>query len=308
MNKRTFAVTGATGRVGTQLTVRLLSAGHAVRAIGRDEEKLEALARRGAETHAGSLHDVGFLKAIFKGAHGVFAMVPPDYGSEHMFHHQRSVTDVETAAIRAAGVPRVVALSSVGAELESGTGLIGALHYHEQTLNGLEADVISLRCGYFMENLLAAVEMIHEKEVHADAFEPDVALPMIATKDVAAAAAAHLAGDSRGKIVEHALGPCDVTQLEATRILGNAIGMPDLLYVQLAYEDMRTALLANGMSGAASGAMVEMIRAFNDGIIRPTVARSPRNSTPTSLEQWARSFALAYRESPSAVHAGRRGT
>src|SRR4051812_32375591 len=150
MNKRTFAVTGATGRVGTQLTERLLSEGHAVRAIGRDEDKLEALARKGAETHAGSLHDVGFLKAIFKGTQAVFAMVPPDYGSEHMFHHQRSVTDVETAAIRAAGVPRVVALSSVGAELESGNGLIAALHYHEATLNGLDADVVLLRCGYFM--------------------------------------------------------------------------------------------------------------------------------------------------------------
>ncbi|MBI5419693.1 MAG: hypothetical protein HZA60_06370 [Deltaproteobacteria bacterium] len=51
-----------------------------------------------------------------------------------------------------------------------------------------------------------------------------------------------------------------------------------------------------GMSRSAVDAMIEMQRGFNEGRIRPTQARNPENTTPTTLEEFASTiFARAYR-------------
>jgi len=51
-----------------------------------------------------------------------------------------------------------------------------------------------------------------------------------------------------------------------------------------------------GMSGSVIEAMLEMQRGFNAGIVRPTRERSMGNTTPTTLESFAKSvYAHAYR-------------
>ena len=42
----TYAITGATGNIGHQITGQLLTEGHQVRAIARTAEKLQSLAER----------------------------------------------------------------------------------------------------------------------------------------------------------------------------------------------------------------------------------------------------------------------
>jgi len=85
---------------------------------------------------------------------------------------------------------------------------------------------------------------------------------------------------------------------EATRILGEAIGNPDLRYVQFPEEDARKAMSGMGMSDSVVDALLEMERGFNTGKIRPTRERSAENTTPTTLEEFARAiFAPAYRAS-----------
>jgi uncharacterized protein YbjT (DUF2867 family) len=61
----------------------------------------------------------------------------------------------------------------------------------------------------------------------------DLPLPMIATKDIGAVAAeALLRPDFTGQRTQELLGPRDVTYAEATKIIGLAIGKPDLTYTQ----------------------------------------------------------------------------
>jgi hypothetical protein len=82
---------------------------------------------------------------------------------------------------------------------------------------------------------------------------------------------------------------------EATRILGGAIGMPGLKYIQFPEEDARKAMVGAGMSESAVEAMLEMERGFNEGRIRPTRERDAESTTPTTLEDFANSaFARAY--------------
>jgi uncharacterized protein YbjT (DUF2867 family) len=297
MGPSLFVVTGATGNIGQALTEQLLAQGHAVRAIARGAERLKALASKGAEAHAGSVGDAGFLAQAFKGADGAFVMVPPDYTSERMLDNQRAVVDAEVAALKASGVPRVVALSSIGAYQPSGTGPIVTLHYLEGQLNTLDGvDVVALRAASFMENFLQSIGLIKSMGVNGGSTRPDVAAPMVATRDVAATAAARLVGrDFSGKSVRYVLGPRDLTFAEATQILGQAIGRPDLQYVEFSYDDERKGLIGAGLPPSVADLFIEMHRAANDRLTAPTQPRSDDNTTATTLEEWSKVFAAAYK-------------
>ena len=118
---------------------------------------------------------------------------------------------------------------------------------------------------------------------------------MVATRDVAAVAAQALqARDWTGVVVRELLGPRDLSYAEATRILGERIGKPDLAYVQLSYAEMAEALVQAGLSASFAGIYVEMTRAFNEGRVLPRAGRTPANTTPTRFEDFADELAQAY--------------
>ena len=77
----------------------------------------------------------------------------------------------------------------------------------------------------------------------------------------------------------------DLTHAEATRILGERVGKPDLRYVQLSYADMVEALVQAGLSKGFATLYVEMTRAFNEGKVK--ASRTPENTTPTRFEDFA---------------------
>ncbi len=75
---------------------------------------------------------------------------------------------------------------------------------------------------------------------------------------------------------------------EATQIIGRAIARPEVKYVQLSYADAEKGLVGVGLSPDLARLFVEMYRSFNEGVFRPTEPRTSWNTTPTSLEQFAR--------------------
>lgn len=296
--KSPYVICGATGNVGSKLVRSLLAAGKPVRAIGRERIRLGPLAATGAEAWPGDLEDVEFLSRAFSGAKAVFAMIPPKYDAPDMAGYQNGIGEAVLSALAKARVPRVVTLSSVGAHLSEGTGPIRGLHDFEKTINRLgDAGVVHLRAAYFMENLMWNISVIREHGVNGSPIRPDVPIPMIATKDIADEAARQLLAETLvGHSVRYLLGPRDLTMSEATRILGEAIGKPDLRYIQFPEEEARKAMSGMGMSDSVIEAMLEMQQGFNAGRIRPTQERNASNTTPTNLEEFAQTFfARSYR-------------
>jgi uncharacterized protein YbjT (DUF2867 family) len=122
--------------------------------------------------------------------------------------------------------------------------------------------------------------------------EPDVALPMVAVRDVATAAAdALLARDWTGTVVRELHGPRDLSYREATAILGARIGRPDLPYVRLPDAEMVGALWAAGFSAEAAALHVELGRAMSDGTVAARQPRTPATTTPTRFEDVAAELA-----------------
>jgi uncharacterized protein YbjT (DUF2867 family) len=285
----TIAVMGATGNIGGRISGQLLAAGHTVRALGRSAEKLAGLKTRGAHVLIGDAADAAFLTKAFSGADGAFTLLPPNPVSPDFGAEADRVGEAIAAAVGASGVRHVIALSSVGADLPSGTGPIVNLHRQEERLKRLPGtNVLALRPGFFFENFLHSLDLIRHQGINGSGAAGATAIPMIATQDIAAFAARALATrDWTGFTVQELLGPRDLSFAEATRILGAAIGKPDLAYVQFPYADYSAALQQAGLSKSVADLYAEMDKAFDDGIVVSLEGRTAVNTTPTTFEQFA---------------------
>ena len=117
-----FTIFGANGNTGSIVAHRLLDRGKKVRVVARDAKKVEALRARGAEIFVGDVTDAAQVTAALAGAEGAYLLVPPDMGSQDLVGRGKKIIANYTAGLRANNVPHAVYLSSVGAQVPSGTG------------------------------------------------------------------------------------------------------------------------------------------------------------------------------------------
>ncbi len=291
-----LVVMGANGNTGKKVVEILRRQGQPVRALGRSPERLAPLAELGAEVLTGEAHDATFLTRAFRGADAVYTLLPMDRASTDYHREQQRKGEAIVKALRDSGVRHAVALSSLGADLSEGTGLLATLHAQEERLKTLrDTHVLLLRPVSFFENLHDVLGLIKHQGISGDSVEPDLAIPMIATRDIAEVAArAMVARDWTGHVARELLGPRDLSLREATRLLGASIGRPDLEYVRFPDADMVRALVQAGVSETFAHLYVAMTRAFNEGRVQPHHGRTPENSTPTRFEDFVGELARAY--------------
>jgi uncharacterized protein YbjT (DUF2867 family) len=299
-----YVITGATGNTGKVVATQLLAAGEKVVAVGRSEERLQPLAKQGAEPLTADITDQATLSRAFSRARAVYLMIPPDIASPDYVAYQQRAVGALAEAVKQSGVKYAVTLSSIGADKPQGTGPIGGLHHLEQELNAVAGlNVLHIRAGYFMENTLGQVGAIRALGKVAAPVRGDLKLPMIATHDIglAAAEALHKLNFS-GKQTRELLGQRDLDYNEVTAVIGKAIGEPGLSYVQLSDEQARPAFLQLGFSDSVLGALLEMSAALNSGYIHALEKRSQQNSTPTSYEAFVvQHFVPLFREKSQAA-------
>lgn len=292
-----IVIVGATGHTGSVAAEKLLASRVKVRVLGRDAKKLEIFAQKGAEAVVCDMTDAAAVEKAFSGASAVHTLIPPNPAAEDVRGYQERVTDNLASALRKNRVAYSVVVSSTGADKEYGTGPVVGLHGLEEKLEAIDSlNMMSLRCGYFMENLLAQVGIIQSFGFLAGPVRADVPLPMIATRDIGEVSAQLLANpEFSGKQTRELLGPRHLPYTEAARIIGAAIGKPDLAYRQVSDSILKPAMMKMGMSSNAVGLMLEMFEALNTGHMHSQEARSPRNTTSTTLETFAAEvFAPAY--------------
>jgi uncharacterized protein YbjT (DUF2867 family) len=287
-----YVLMGANGNITSRAARTLLQQGRKVRVIGRNAATLAPLQALGAEPAIGDAQQAPFLERAFDGATAVYAMIPPDYAAADMRRSQTLFGTAIATAIGRAGVRRVVNLSSVGADVPSGTGPIAGLHEQEQRLNALPGlDLLHLRPGYFMENHLHAAGAIAALGVYPSLERPDVPVPMVATPDIAAVLVRELTGPgTRGVLHLHA--PKHYTFSEVASILGRAVGRPHLQYVVADAAQARGAMLAAGFSPDVAERMAEMAHWLSKGT--HATLPGPVETTPTTLEAFAPRFRAAY--------------
>jgi uncharacterized protein YbjT (DUF2867 family) len=300
---KTFVITGASGHVGKPLAGHLLAAGQKVRVVARDANKVKELTDKGAEHQQGDVRDGSFVNKAFSGADAVFLMIPPPHDENDLLAYSHTVMNNYLDAVKSNNVKHVVLLSSIGTHDLNTKNVVEGLKDTEEAFSQLDGvNVLALRPGSFMENLFFQVPGIKQMGIAGSAVKGDLSFPWVATKDIAEVAAKRLLDLSfTGKSHEYILGQRDVSFNEAVKIVGAAIDKPDLQYVVFPYEQAEQAMVQM-MTPDYAHRMVQMARDMNDGEIGRDYKRNSENTTPTSIEEFSKTFAAAYHADPAAAN------
>ena len=189
-----FLVMGITGKVGGATAERLLAHGKKVRALVRNREKASNWANQGVELVDGDWNDSAAIERALTGVEGAFVMLPAVWVPSPDYREAKGVIANYVAALTWAAPPRVVALSSMGANRTSGVGMITALSLLEQGFRDLVSPIAFVRAGGFFENFLYGLQVAQGGTLPVTYNPTDRKSTMVATNDVGAAVATLLTG------------------------------------------------------------------------------------------------------------------
>jgi len=291
-----YVITGGAGHISKPITEALLKAGHQVKVIGRNAEHLNELKAKGVETAIGSVEDPAFVAQAFAGADAVYTMVPPNFATNDLKAHIAKVGKIYADALRANKTKYVVNLSSVGAHMPEGAGPVSGLFLVEKALNELpDANVLHLRPAYFYYNLFGQLPLIKNMNLVGSNFGANEKLVMTDPSDIAEVAAEALLNlDFKGKSVRY-IASDERTGPEIANVLGNAIGKPDLQWVEFTDEQAVGGMIQAGLPEELAKNYGEMGHAIHSGEFSRDYWEHRPNLSRTKLEDFAQQFAQAYK-------------
>lgn len=283
-----IVVTAPTGQIGRQVVAALLHGDgeEGMRVVVRDPERLAAEVRDRVEVVVGSHSDREVVERAFEGADAVFWLVPADRQSRSIFEAYVGFSIPAADAIVRLSVPRVVTVSALGRGLQGFAGNVSGTLAMDDLLRRTGTHTRELANPSFMDNLLRQGALIRDEGVFRGTLPADLKLPLIATKDIAAAAVSWLRDHTwTGQEAVDLLGPEDLSGNDIAAILTEVLGRPVRYERGDRGEDQRN-LARLGISEPIAHALVSMDAAKERGLDL-AVARTPLNTTPTTLRRWA---------------------
>jgi uncharacterized protein YbjT (DUF2867 family) len=263
-------VTGATGNAGGAVVRALVAAGAPVRALVRDAG---ASLPAGAVAVAGDLNRPETLAPHLEGVEAAFLLS----GYEGL---EQTLADM-----RAAGVERVVLLSSSAAPSEDLTNAVARYHIlSERAVRDSGLRWTFLRPSSFMTNSLQWLPQLRAGDVVRAPFA-DVAVATIDPDDIGAVAAAALRSDAHAGRAYRLSGPEALRPADRVAVLADVLGR-DLRFEAQSNDEARAE-----MSAAMPAEYVEaFFRFFVDGEldeseVLPTV-EEVTGRPPRSFRDW----------------------
>ena len=179
---------GITGNVGGATARHLLAQGKKARALVRDREHEKAAiwTDQGVELVDGDWNDAAAIERAPKGVDGAFVVLPAIWAPSPDFKEAKGLMANYVEALAKAQPPRMVALSSMGANKTSGLGMITALALLEQGLQCLASPTAIMRAGGFFENFLYGLHVAQGGTLPVYYSPSDRKSTMVATDDIGA--------------------------------------------------------------------------------------------------------------------------
>jgi uncharacterized protein YbjT (DUF2867 family) len=281
----TIAVTTPTGNVGSRVVQLLTQAGVRPVLLLRDPDKLDPDVRNQVEVEVGDLADGAYVEQATRGIDALLCALPENFTADDPLADMIAMADNVAAVVRANGISFTVLLSSIGAELKHGAGLIDGLAHAERVLADTGTNVLCLRSGYYFTNLLGSLDALRAGTV-TSAMPGDAAMPWVDPRDIGDVAAARLlAAEWTGVHIQAVHGPADLTWTEVASILESALGRP-VAFQRSTDDEARAGLKDAGMSDKAAEAVVAMTLG-KEGDFTPEQPRTTLTTTPTELGGWA---------------------
>lgn len=276
-----IVVTTPTGDIGGQVLTGLLDRGEDVRVVVRDPARLPARDR--VEVVVGSHGDPDVAATAFAGADAVLWVAPPDPRAASVTSTYLDFTGPVLDALASAG--RVVCVSALGRGYPGDAGHVTASLAMDDLIAGTGVPFRAVACPSFMDNWLRQTAVIRDHGVFSAPVSGDRAAPTCATRDIAATAVGLLVDDAwQGAGSVAVLGPEDLSHNDMARVMSDVLGRR-IRFERVPDEAFTASLLEHGMSEPMARAMLDMMRAKDNGLdnLEP---RTPENTTPTSFRQW----------------------
>jgi uncharacterized protein YbjT (DUF2867 family) len=259
-----FAITGITGKVGGKTARRLLDAQQPVRAIVRNPNKGASWAGRGCEIAVADMGDAESLTSAFRGADGVFVLLPPNFDPTPGFPEVRARISALKSALLQAKPGRVVVLSTIGAQAAQ-INLLTQLGIMEQELATLPMPIAFLRAAWFMENSSLDVTSARNLGTIDSFLQPlEKPVPMVATEDIGRIAAELLQKVWTGRRVVELEGPHRITPTELGATFAKVLGHP-VNVKAIPRSSWEEFFHSQGMTNPEP--RMQMLDGFNDGWI-----------------------------------------
>ena len=277
-----YAVMGVTGKVGGAVATGLVQSGARVRAVMRDAGKSGIWAGKGYEVALAKTEDAAALTAAFRDVEGVFVMLPGIFDPKPGFPEARAAIESIRASLEQARSPKVVCLSTIGADARQ-PNLLNQLRLLEQALQSLPASVTFLRPAWFMDN--AAFDVATARSAgRIDSFlQPlDKHYPMVAARDVGWVASQLLSETWSGHRVVELEGPARVTPNQIAQAFSTSLGTRITARV-VPHQDWESLFRSQGMQNPTP--RMQMLDGFNEGWIDFPAAGKHVLRGSTTLEQ-----------------------
>jgi uncharacterized protein YbjT (DUF2867 family) len=290
-------VTGATGNAGSQVVRALSERGESVRAFVRDQEKARHLLGEGVELAVGDFADSHSVRAALEGVEDVVLSCADD---PRRVEWETSAIDAATAA----GVRRIVKLSTVGAEPGAPVAFWDWHGRVEQHLRESDVAAVVLQSSFYMSNLLVAAEqVVREGSLYAPA--GDARIAMIDTRDVGAAAAVVLTSAGHDGQTYLLTGPQAITYAEVAAELSAATGR-EVRFVDVPDEGAKHGMIQGGLPDFVAEQIVKVFGMLRQGVAEQVTdtVESLTGREPLSFGAFARDHPHLFE--PRGAIAGRR--
>lgn len=279
----TFLVVGVSGHTGSVVAQQLLDQKQKVRVLVHEASKADRWKKRGAEIAVGSVDDPHALAAALRSVDAAYVLIPPPpMSSTGYFQRTQKIIDAYVQTLGGSHVKHVVLLSSLGAEVPEGTGLIRAVYLAEKAFSALKIPCTFLRASSFVENWAGGFEAA--KGGQLPTFYPaDKKYPQVATHDIGLLAASLLAEHPKATRVVELAGPVDASPNDVAQVLSKLLGR-DVQVVSRPVAQMSATLQQYGFSAEMAALFQEMSEAHLAGRIGLEHAETLRRGKET-LEQ-----------------------
>jgi uncharacterized protein YbjT (DUF2867 family) len=298
-----IVLTGSLGHIGKPLTQELVKKGHSVTVISSKTERQKDIEALGAKAAIGIMEDADFLSATFKGADIVYLMETLDAAGGFFNPDLDYIAAISNIghnykqAIEQSGVKRVVHLSSIGAHMDKGNGIL-AFHYNvENILKQLPDDVSIkfMRPVGFYYNILSFIRTIKTQDAIVQNYGGDEKHPWVSPLDIAAVIAEEIENPFEGRTIRY-IASDEISPNEIAKLLGEAIGKPNLKWLVIPDEQLLNGLLAIGMNPQSAKGFVEMQACMRDNVLYEDYYRNEPTLGKIKLTDFVKEFAAAYNQ------------
>ncbi len=280
-------ITTPNGHLGRAVAEILLQEKVNTTVISRDAGRVDRLVSRGAEFVHGALDEPSPLELALRDGGTLFWVTPPPQRPDYR-EWALAAANLAGSIAKQHGAVRIVNISCMGAHHGRGTGPISPLLEIESIFMNACRNTVSIRPGFFMENLLQHLQTLQKTRTVELPVHAELPLPLVATRDVAAAAAAYILDpELSGHHVVGVHGPQSLSFADLAAILTKELGRT-VLYDELSPDEYRQAQHRAGTPAFLIDMYLEMYQALNDRRLQPLERRTRETTTRTTFSYFVK--------------------